>query len=375
MPTGVSMKNIVIALALALSVGVGAATSQTTINELMRDIGDTMLRMLPALYREESDRVLLLENLVRLDYLFEQARPHIEDQPVGARVTYGLLNSRIDEAIALGDRRNLSLLRRSVSDAFELCASCHAQDGMSKRAFGVSRIRELDEYLAAEFSYLTRDYESALTSIDNYFDSGRERTQVRDNLVLERLLAITGEIYADPALAAAELRSVAPRISDRTRLRVTDWIDTFERLAESGKGGLQSPLGQGSIAGLDRFLTREWPSIRSTLGIDAQEAYWVTIRGALQRMLAQYPESAEVPRLLYWLAVSDRALHYRFYNSLSRAYLERCIIDFTDHPYARECVDEYEFLVLVSFSGSGGTLVPDDVRERLAELRALVYRD
>lgn len=347
------------------------ANATSNINELMRDIGDTMLRMLPAVYDDEPDRTLLMENLVRLEYLFNEARPHFESRPVGSQVTFDLLDQRLDEAIALGERRNIGLLRRSVAEAFDLCAACHTQDGVTRRAFGVSKIRELDEYMAVEFSYLTRDYASARTSIDNYLDSDA-RSIERDLVVLERLLSIGAEVYADPVFAAQQLREALPTLDGRLQARVSEWISVLDRIADED-GGLQSPLGYKDITSIDRFLDHEWPAIKATLDFDEQQAYWVTIRGVLSKLLASNATSDELPRLLYWLAVSDRALHYRYHNALSTAYLERCIEEYSSHPYAHRCMDEYEFLVLINFSGSGGTRVPPEVRDRLTELERHLY--
>ncbi len=357
----------VIAIILA-----SAQASAEGINDLMSDAADTMLRMLPHLYEEDPDRVALQENLIRLDYLFNQAAPHLQQQTEGSRVTYELMQARLKDAIAMGERRNINLLRSAVSDAFELCSSCHTQDRKGKRAFGVSRIRELDEYSAAEFSFLTRDYESALTSFDNYFSS-KERTTNRDLDAAYRIMVIAAEVYADPAMARDQLAAIKPKLVEGGTLdrTVGEWISVFARLA-ADSGSLQSPRSMRSVQALDVFLENEWPAVLAALNWNEQEAYWIVIRGELNRFLNQNPRADDVPRLLYWLAVSDRALHYRFYNSLSRGYLEQCILHHADHPYASRCLDEYEMLVLVSFSGSGGTNIPVEVQDRLGELRRTV---
>jgi len=343
------------------------------VNEIMRDAGDTMLRMLPSLYSEEPDRTLVMENLTRLDYLFKQTAPHFAKEQEGAQVTYALLRERLGDAIELGQRRNINLMRGAVVDAFGLCASCHTQDRKMKRAFGVSKIRELDEYLSAEFSYLTRDYESSLTSFDNYLESD-ERTLQRDGNAFYRVLVINAEVFADPALASQTLKSMRKAVSgDSVFYRhIGEWISVLDRLA-ADPGALTSPLGKKSVSELDDYLDSEWPVIRGTLSWAAQEAYWVLIRSELNRFLSGASSGPNVPKLLYWLAVSDRALQYRFYSSLSRGYLEQCIEGHPKDPYAKRCLEEYEMLVLVSFSGSSGTHVPYEVQARLNELRRIVY--
>jgi hypothetical protein len=361
---------VLYALALAPSV---AGRDEPGFHELMRDAGDTMLRILPSVYEAHPDRILLVENLVRLDYLFNQAESHFGHEQVGARISYDLIQERLRDAIKLGERRNINLLKGVVKDTFAMCSTCHTQDKRIKRAFGISKIRELDEYLAAEFSFLTRDYESALTSFNNYF-RGDHRTDVRDREASERLLVITAEVFGDPALGARTLKQLYPSLPGRSAsgARIRDWAHVLERMSND-RGGLQSPTDQPDFAHLERFLISEWPVIRATLEWHEQEAYWIVIRGELNRNLTTGAKGNTVPGLLYWLGVSDRALHYRFYNSLSRGYLEHCIEGYPGNPYAKACLDEYEMLVVVSFSGSGGTEVPLEVRKRVEELRRQVH--
>lgn len=359
------------AILLLLSIWAASAFAEN-VNEWMQDAGDTMLRMLPEVASGKPDRVKLTEGLVRLDYLFEQAKPHLDRRGSASRVTYTMLREDLKEAIELSTGNNVQLLQRAVGNAFEICASCHTQDKHIIRAFGVSKIRALDDYLAGEFSFLTRDYPAALVSYEDYLD-GDSRTPERDARVVERILVITAEVDSDPALAKSTLASIQPRLKSTPTIekRVAAWVRVLDRLSEDP--GLQSPLDKKSVAQLDGFLAREWPALQATLSVDAQEAYWIVIRGELTRQLARAEGTRDVPILLYWLAVTDRSLHYRFYNSLTRGYLERCVRGYPGDPYAKKCFDEYEMLVLVSFSGSAGTNIPFEVQEELNTLRKLAY--
>lgn len=343
------------------------------VNEIMRDASDTMLRMLPSLYSESPDRLLVMENLIRLDYLFKQTESHFKSEQEGSQVNYILLRQRLGDAIELGERRNINFLSDAVVEAFALCASCHTQDSRMKPAFGVSKIKALDEYLAAEFSYLTRDYEAALTSFSNYLESD-ERTLQRDGDTFDRVLVITAGVMADPKFASDTLSSMRTHLDKESVLyeHVGEWIGVLEGFAKE-PDAISFPLSKESVRALDEYLDNDWPVIQWTLTWAEQEAWWVVIRSSLNKFLVRGAKESEVPKLLYWLAVSDRALHYRFYSSLSKAYLEQCIERHPQDTYARRCLQEYEMLVLVSFSGSGGTHVPVEVQERLTELRRLVY--
>lgn len=359
---------------LTVTLLAGAANSnQDSVNELMADLGDTMLRMLPAAYSEKPDRTLLLENLVRLEYLLKKAAPHFDAAENGSDVTLSLLQARLAEARQFGTRTNSTMLQRTVSDAFTLCASCHVQDGKVRQALGVSRLHELDEYLAVEYSFLTRDYAAALVSSQNYFKQD-ERSSSRDDIVLRRMLMIGVEVNRDFVATSKYLAEILPYLeeADHNRSRVEDWLRVMARL-DGDTDPLQSPL-TSNLRQLDRFLSKEWPEIRTLLSYSEQEAYWVVIRGELNRHLMNQPHKRDLPQIYYWLAVTDRELQYRFYGSLSRAYLESCVVDFPKSPWAPRCLDEYEFLTLISFSGSAGTNIPPEVYERIEEMRKLLNK-
>ena len=346
------------------------ANNNPTVQELMQDLGNTMLRMLPAVYSESPDQVLLLENLVRLEYLLGEAEPHFEESSTSARVPLALMQERLAEAKSWGTRGNAVMLQNTLSEAFTLCATCHVQDRVTRRAFADRQIKTLDDYLAVEYHYLTRDYSAAMAAMQRYFEQG-ERNQKRDSIVLQRILTVGVEVRRELDFTVMQLGAAA-RYLDETDYnldRVSDWITVLNRLREDG-AKLQSPRGK-NLAELDEFLTTEWPEIRTLLSYSEQEAYWVVIRGELSRLLLN-ADPKTLPQIYYWLAVTDRELQYRFYGSLSRAYLERCVTEFPDSAFARRCLSEYELLVLISFSGSSGTFVPGEINDRIVEMRKLI---
>ena len=313
----------------------------------------------------------MLENLVRLEYLLNRAEPHFEKSAPGSQVTLSLLKERLAEAKTYGTSGNPTMLQSTISEAFVLCATCHVQDRVTRRAFDARKISKLDDYLAVEYQFLTRDYASAISSSLNYFKQG-ERSASRDSIVLQRMLTIGVEVQRDLTFARQQLQALIPYLNkdNYNRARVVDWIALLERLQDD-KDQLGMPLGS-SLQSLDRYLSEEWSNARTELSFSQQEAYWVAIRGELNRHLKTSSNKRNLPKIYYWMAVTDRELQYRFHGSLSRAYLETCITEFPGHPYAVRCLDEYEVIVLISFSGSSGTHVPPEVNKHISELRKLI---
>lgn len=361
-----------ICLALAITLSVTAMGKQNTGREdlqiLMQDLGRTMLRMLPSAYDEDPDKVLLLENLVRLEYLLKETEPHFEKLSKNSLVPLTLLEERLADAKAWGLRGNATMLQNAISESFTLCATCHVQDRVSRSAFSSSQVSALDDYLAMEYHYLTREYSAAMASMKHYFEEG-ERTQSKDSIVLQRILTIGVEVKRDLEFTVMQLTAAFKYLEpeDHNFDRVSQWIKVLDRL-RSSDNALQNPVGMG-LAPLNKFLSNEWPEIRSLLSYSEQEAYWIVIRGELGRLLQSTDSEKSLPQIYYWLAVVDRELQYRFYGSLSRAYLEKCITDFPADPYAKQCLGEYELLVLISFSGSSGTNVPYEINARIQQMR------
>ncbi|MFN3235826.1 MAG: hypothetical protein ACE37D_02085 [Pseudomonadales bacterium] len=370
------MRTAVAGICLTLALTVSAANTNESVNELMQDLGNTMLRMLPAAYSKSPDQVLLLENLVRLEYMLDEAAPHFDKANDGGQVTLTLLQERLADARAYGTSGNPALLQTTLSEAFTLCASCHVQDRVERRAFAATAGQNLDDYLAGEYYFLTRNYDAASQSMQKYFAAtSRTKNQDmshQDSIVLQRMLTIGVEVQRDLAATATELSGALKHLdaADYNHGRVEDWISVLTRIGR-GDTGLKSPIGL-SMTELDEFLSRDWPDLRTSLNFSQQEAYWVIVRGELNRHLKLASGQKQLPKVYYWLAVADRELQYRFYGSLSRAYLEACVYEYPGDAYATRCLDEYELLVLISFSGSSGTFVPPEVNEKISEMRKLI---
>lgn len=365
------VKKILNALVLVCCCYVPASYSDDAqLQSIMQELRESLLTLLPIVRGESFDRATFEKEAAKMAHLIDQAEDHFKDQPIGSQITYTMFRDRLDQVSDYADNNSLFTAKAILAESFELCASCHTQDQKSRRALGISKIKQLDEFLAAEYSYLSRDYESALTSYQNFLREEKE-DNYRRTQALDRILAITMEVYGDTQSAKDMLSSLnASLVSETEKLRVNDWISVMTFI---DKGDKQSPLSAGGIDELEHYLRNDWPSIQSFMNWNEQQAYWMLIRTRLNNFLQDKPDPRQTPVLLYWLAVSDRSTHYQFYESVSRRYLEQCIRQFPGHPYAKDCFDEFELLMIVSFSGSGGINMPYEVRQEINELRKIVY--
>jgi cytochrome c553 len=344
------------------------------LDSIMHQLGQNMLALLPALYEDDSKIEEMKPLLIELQTLLDKAKPHLSQSDAGTKINFSMLRDQVQQAVKYSDHSNLPMLKSELSNALALCASCHNQDGNFVDQYGISKFRDLNEFLAAEYAYMTRDYGAALVSYQNHLKN-KQINQKSMLVALDKLLIITLEVYGEPELAYSTFTTVRKNfdVSKPEMIQLDEWLKVIYRLVEE-PDALHSPLSTRTIKQINAYLEHEWPVIQQTLSTNEQFVYWVAIRGKLNQLLRANTEKEDAAYLLYWLALSDRALNYRFYDSLSRHYLVQCIRGYPNHEMAKECYKEYEMLMIVSFSGSGGVFLPVDAQKELNVLRKLVYR-
>jgi hypothetical protein len=259
-------------------------------------------------------------------------------------------------------------------DAFTQCMSCHGQDQVERQAFSASQLHQLtDGFAKAELLFVSRDYSQALPQYLEYLKVTPANSKSHNRLIaFERILVLVTQANTDLESARQTLRKAANVTRNQyENSLVKDWLTSIEEIAK----GSMSPINAEHlrIEDLSEFIELKWPVIRTRSDWQRQQVYWVMFRHYLHQYIAEHRHSIDMPKLLYWLAMSDRSLQFKFYDALSRLYLLECITGYSDHPYAKQCFDEYELLMIVSFSGSAGLTIPEDVQQEIDSLRKLIY--
>jgi len=371
------MLKILAILTLICSLMSGiAGASVAPLTSTMHEMGEIMIRLVPWTYQQEKEIPdQLASDVDRLYALFTQSSSHFTDYPVGIKLSHDLLAQQLQSLSAGARIYGGNSLRILLSESFTLCMSCHSQDEIEKRPFTEAQLRDLEPGFAkAEFMFLTRDYDAALPLYLDYLNTTAKSPPDANRLsALERVLVLITRPDTTPTNAVNILAELAEDAVTQFESRL---IEDWQMALQSVANGIMSPIDHKNpdIEELASFIEVKMPGIRSDTSWQMQQVFWVIFRNHLYRFINQHRQTVEMPRLLYWLASSDRTLQYKFYDGLSRLYLLECITHYSDHPYAKQCFDEYELLMIVSFSGSAGLTISDDVQKELDRLRALVYK-
>jgi len=271
------------------------------------------------------------------------------------------------------DRHGINLLRSATS----VCATCHTQDDRAVNWLTPAAEALQDPFVAGEYFFMTRQYDRAFAAYQTHLR--QQPALVYDDRTLaafDRLLLTSLQIQKSPQ-AITDLLSEFTRgehINGALKKDLTDWISGIGELQkltnisehpkpDTVKAMATQWLGAGKNEPMGRIFMPE-----------TRRPQIVWLRGELYRTLINEKDHNKIADWLYWLALSDRVLEYRFYYSLADMYLKQCMLEYTDSPIAKSCYQEYENYIVFSYSGSGGTDIPPAIDQELEMLKAKVFK-
>lgn len=350
------------------------SSNQLRLNQTMTKIGTTMIDLFPLIVAKRELTTTEIEriqqNLDVLLALFQQASPDIEKKSDTYLVT-------LQYAIDYLRQTNMLLAqdvdegRKQLYSLAPICTSCHTQDDKLRTLFsGTDRKQFADDYSYAEFNYLSRNYSTAISYYEKFLQSPSPKTELDIIESLQRIITIYIQIFNKPAIAKALLTNYLSlnQHTPETKQQLKGWIAGTENLQKSGiandltefqqiQNKVTQILGTSDQAFSELNLTPQ------------QEIERVWLRGQLYHYLNHSAKTSEVPMILYWLSICDRTTGYNFYFSLADLFLQECILNHTNHPYAKHCFTEYENFLVYRYSGSSGTHIPENEQNTLRIMR------
>lgn len=356
-------------------------SSPQTLNETMTEIGKVAVDLFPLIVSKHSlsdrEKNLMKQDLARLTELFHQAQPFFKTKSDTYEISYELVLDQLEETKRVLQMKKFDYARSRLYALGSICTSCHTQDTKLRTLFsGTTREHFPDDFAYAEFNFITRNYKQAELYYDKYLTTAttHRKTELEIVTPLQRLITIYAQILNKPAEGAKKLAQYTA-LKDHTvmtKKHLRGWISGLKTLDAHGA----SHVRDVDFKTLNNYVRQylgpldQQPSpIYST---PQEEVQRVWLRGLLYHYLNGNPSKTEVPKILYWLAISDRAIGYNFYYSLADLYLKECILHYSDDPYAKRCYNEYKEYTMFSYSGSAGTFIPPEVQQELENLKKAI---
>lgn len=372
----------VLSTAMLIVVSLPAAHGAEPVPATMRKLADDVSVLLPVIYRNETPLTPVTK--ARIGQQIDSMLSHIGQlqQSVAPRSdTYQISHQTLimqlqqaKQALATGrERHGIYLLRSATS----VCATCHTQDERSVSWLTPVGDAMNDPFIAGEYFFITRQYDRAFAAYHSLLRQQRELVYDQRTLTaVDRMLVTSLQMEKDPQLIITTLQELTHRehIHPTLKKDLTDWI--------SGIGELQKltdirvhPKPDTAMAMANQWINAgKNEPLGRILMPEVRRPQIVWLRGELYRALTAATERDKIASLLYWLALCDRVLEYRFYYSLADMYLKQCMLEYTDTPMAQNCYREYENYIVFSYSGSAGTDLPAEVAQELEQLKATVFK-
>lgn len=355
-----------------------------TFNPTMKAIGDSMALLFPVLFRDDEFRAAVNKAKIRKSIneilvLLKDAAPHFRERTLAFDTSYEVLLEHLEESSQAFESGNLNYTQNLLKEAVSICTSCHTQDSKGRTLFaGISRNSFERDFEYAEFSFMTRNYTDAIEYYGRFLEAPHKRYTENELLTaLKREITIFAQIYNDPGKGADQLQSYLKKntLTPYVVKTASEWIEGLREL-ESSDVFIENKQDFASLEKLVHHYLG--PLDKPGVGIvttKKEKVFHVWLRGLLYRYLNKNPTQDEIPKILYWLSINDRATNYSYYYSLADLYLQECMLIYTSHPYAKRCYAEYLEYVEFSYSGSLGTDIPEDVRQELKALHKKVFGD
>ncbi len=355
----------------------------------MQNMAEDVKKLLPYVYDAEAYRNPQNKAKI-LTYLREFSTAAHLLKPVAGKpfigddllIEYSIKNLREDlnrsaYALELGQ---VEYSRTQTKASLGHCFRCHSvtQEGSSAH-WNLDQVHnlELAPLEKADLLVATRKYKEALSYMENLLNTGElHKTRAFDfESLLRRYLALIIRVENAPQRALKEMERVLSRedtphyIAEQgagwTR-SLRDWANE-----EKGKKKFKISTSKDMFAEVEkRFKKAE--SIQHYEKDHAGDVEYLRATAALHQGMKFVKNPSEHARALFLLGKAYEVLDELGSWTLHESYYEACLLKDPKSQVAKSCFNRLEASLYMGYSGSSGTHLPPEERERLRKLRAVI---
>lgn len=274
------------------------------------------------------------------------------------------------------DRGAYSESRYLLQQVSENCVSCHMKlpdPGHAPRMdhfFKEVAVSKLSAPERARLQVALRQFDEAMATWEEMFKTWPKPSELFAMDALPEYLKVAIRVKEDPkralnTLEALSKRNDLPKFMER---EVTAWKTSLKKLApEVSKKGNELQRSETIIQSARR--TMEYPMDRTGL-VD-----YIVASGLLNRFLQDKSlKPNQTAEAYYSLGITESLIGRSTWLTQTDYYFEAAVRTAPKSKVATKAFDALEQQILMEYSGSGGTHIPDDVQANLEELRGLVKR-
>lgn len=274
------------------------------------------------------------------------------------------------------DKGSLSESRYLLQQVSENCVSCHMKlpdPGHAPRMdhfFKDVSVNNLSPPEKARLQVALRQFDDALGTWEEMFKTWPKPNELFAMDTLPEYLKVVIRVKKDPKRALLSLDELSKRADLPAFMarEVASWKSSLKKLApEVTKSGQELTRASKIVRGAKKSM--EYPMDRTAL-VD-----FIVASGLLNTYIQNKKISAEnTAQAYYLLGVTESLIGRSTWLTQTDFYLEAAVRANPKSKTALKALDALEQQVLMEYSGSGGTNIPEDIQANLDDLRNLVKR-
>lgn len=350
--------------------------------ELMDKFLSHMVNLAPFMvseqkYLDSKNFTTIDSNLKDLSKLVKEAAHDPQLQGSGYKISQKVLENHIAETERVFRIGNKPYSRWMLNSTLSICMSCHTQIPTASRS--MKNFEDFKSFTSsfdqAEFLFATRAFDKAKETYEKLIlgfpEGGINSDQLETSI--QRMITYYARIQRSPSDAYLALQRYQK--NDKLPPFLKEDLKSWSSAFKEWEGEAPMDLNRMSDTQILDFAKKNLDPKKAgyVLTSDNPRAvHYLKVSGILYQYLQLHPNSSAAPDMLYWLAICDKGLSNNFFFSLGDIYLRECVIRYPSTAIAKDCYNEYEQETVLSYSGSSGTHMPDEVKRDLDRLKALI---
>lgn len=269
-----------------------------------------------------------------------------------------------------GNREYARIVLKGVT---QYCIACHTRnaEGISFTQTTLASVFEgLKPREKAELYTSLRDYDSALNRYEEVIKGSANDELFEFEKAVRGGIAIAVRVKRDPVRAREFLDLVLKRkgLPFYIKQRLARWEVDLKAWEKEPK----KVLAGEALLRRAKKLTAEAMKVQAAPVDRSADVLYLRSTSDLHEYLAKLDgagvKSAEAS---YLLGVGYEVMDDLGVRGFNEFYFQNCIVSAPHTPVAQKCYQRYEESVYFGYSGSSGTFVPADLRERLSKFESL----
>lgn len=364
---------------LSVSATLFGADTKGIMHGIFADVQEVLpLSLDPRKFSDAANRPLITKHLKHMADNAAVLRDHVaHDRDESIAILADRLHGDAKRTYVWYSQGRFDEAQFYLHNMVENCISCHSKLPAERNFPGAAgmfqkvAIKDLGIAEQAWLQVASRQFDDALNNYEKMLrESDLEFEHVLGMSTFTEYLKLAIRVKGDFKRPRALLKELSQRKNNNATSKkmlenLLKSIDIAEKTAKERIGSLE----KGRILIRKGETDAKFPADRENV------VYQVTGSAFLNQFIDEKPKNKnQLAEAYYLLGKAEMAIGRSFWISETETFYELAIRSAPKSSWAKKALTEYKDYMKVEFSGSGGTFMPEDVKERIKTLENLTKK-